>query len=119
MTIGEAARRSGFTIKTLRFYDRRGLLPATGRTAGGYRVYAEPDLHQLELIRQAKALGFTLDAIHELVAAVRMPNGKSPRAHVRSVLETRIAQVTQQIETLTRLRDDLRRRRRGLTGRRA
>ena len=119
MTIGEAARRSGFTIKTLRFYDRRGLLPPAGRTAGGYRLYAEPDLHHLEFIRQAKALGLTLDAVHELVSAVRVPNGKSPRAHVRSVLEKRIAQVTQQIDTLTRLRDDLQRRQRGLAGRRA
>lgn len=118
MTIGEAARRSGFTIKTLRFYDRRGLLPPAGRTAGGYRLYAEPDLHQLEFIRQAKALGLTLDAVHELVSAVRVPNGQSPRARVRSVLDTRIAQVTQQIETLTRLRHELRRRQRGLARRR-
>jgi DNA-binding transcriptional MerR regulator len=119
MTIGEAARRSGFSIKALRFYDRRGLLPPAGRTAAGYRVYAEPDLHQLEFIRQAKTLGLTLDAIQELVSVVRAPTGHSPRARVRSVLDSRIAQVTRQIAALMRLRTELRRRQRRLAGRRA
>jgi DNA-binding transcriptional MerR regulator len=114
MTIGETARRSGFTVKALRFYDRRGLLPPAGRSAGGYRVYAEPALHRLEFIRQAKGLGFTLDAIHELLGAVHTPTPDGPRARLRSVLGARIALVTRQIETLTQLRDDLQRRQRRL-----
>jgi DNA-binding transcriptional MerR regulator len=113
MTIGEAARRSGFTVKALRFYDRRGLLPPTGRTAGGYRVYGEPDLARLEFIRQAKALGLTLDAVGELVVAVRGGSGTT-RDRVRSILRERIAHVARQIVTLTRLRKDLARRRRRL-----
>src|SRR5262245_18584862 len=48
LTIGEVARRSGFSIKALRFYERRGLLPASGRSAGGFRLYSEADLHRLE-----------------------------------------------------------------------
>ena len=113
MTIGEAARRSGFTIKALRFYDRRGLLPPTGRSAGGYRVYGEPDLERLEFIRQAKALGLTLDAVRELVVAVRDENGTT-RDRIRTMLQERIAHVTRQIATLTRLKQELARRRRRL-----
>jgi DNA-binding transcriptional MerR regulator len=113
MTIGEAARRSGFTIKALRLYDRRGLLPPTGRSAGGYRVYGEPDLERLEFIRQAKALGLTLDAVRELVVAVRADNGTT-RHRVRAMLRDRIAHVTRQIEKLTRLKRELARRRRRL-----
>lgn len=114
MTIGEAARRSGFTVKALRFYDRRGLLPPAGRSAGGYRIYAEPDLERLEFIRQAKTLGLTLDAVRELVMSVDGDNGTT-RDRVRAMLRDRIAHVTRQIATLTRLRQELARRRRRLT----
>src|SRR6266850_545258 len=60
MTIGEASRRSGFTIKALRFYERRGLLPRASRGPNGYRVYDEKDLGRLSFIRDAKTLGLTL-----------------------------------------------------------
>jgi DNA-binding transcriptional MerR regulator len=113
MTIGEAAQRSGFTIKALRLYDRRGLLSPSARSAGGYRVYGEPDLERLEFIRQAKALGLTLDAVRELVVAVRSDNGAA-RDRVRAMLQERIAHVSQQIATLTRLKQELARHRRRL-----
>ena len=71
LTIGEVARRSGFSIKALRFYERRGLLPSSGRIAGGFRLYSEADLHRLEFIRQAKVLGLALDQIGELIATAR------------------------------------------------
>lgn len=63
MTIGEIARRSGFTVKALRFYDGHGVLPPCRRQPSGYRLYSESDLRRLEFIRQAKVLGLTLDAI--------------------------------------------------------
>lgn len=50
VTVGEAARRSGFTIKAVRFYERRGLLPPSGRSPGGYRLYDEADLEGVALI---------------------------------------------------------------------
>ena len=112
MIIGEVARRSGFTIKALRFYERQGLLPASGRTPSGYRVYAEADLHRLEFIRQAKALGLALDAIRELVVAARMPHRGMTRSRLLQVLSERIAQTARQIATLTRLQQELKRRRR-------
>ena len=114
LTIGEVARRSGFTIKALRFYERRELLPPSGRRPSGYRLYSEADLHRLEFIRQAKALGLTLEAIRELVVAARRPGGASARTRLLRMLGERIAQTTRHIATLTRLRKELERRRRVL-----
>jgi len=114
MTIGEVSRRSGFTIRTLRFYERRGVLPPTARRPSGYRLYGDVDLRRLAFIRQAKALGLTLDAIRELVVAARQRNGAPTRDRLLRMLDERIDQTTQQIETLTGLRKELHRRRRAL-----
>ena len=114
MTIGAVARRSGFTIKALRFYERLGLLPPTGRSAGKYRLYCEADLHRLEFIRGAKALGLALDAIRELVVAAREQPRGTARPHLLRVLGERITQIGQQISMLTRLQKELERRRRSV-----
>ena len=114
MTIGEISRRSGFTIRALRFYERRGILPPTARRPSGYRLYGEVDLRRLAFIRQAKALGLTLDAIRELVVAARQLDGASTRDRLLRMLDQRLSQTTQQIETLTGLRKELYRRRRAL-----
>ncbi len=118
MTIGEVSRRSGFTIRTLRFYERRGVLPPTARRPSGYRLYGDVDLRRLAFIRQAKALGLTLDAIRELVVAARQRNGAPTRDRLLRMLDERISQTTRQIETLTGLREELHRRRRALRLRR-
>ena len=114
LTIGEVSRRSGFSVKTLRFYERRGLLPPSGRSAGGFRLYAEADLGRLEFIREAKALGLALDQIRELLAATRTRSCRMTRPLLLRVLGQRIAQTSEQIETLRRLRQRLQRRRREL-----
>jgi MerR family transcriptional regulator, copper efflux regulator len=108
MKIGEAARRSGFTIKALRFYERRGLLPVSSRGVNGYRLYGEPDLQRLSFIRDAKALGLTLSAIADVV---RTSNGRR-RKRLLGVLDHRIAEATDRIAALTRIREELERRRR-------
>jgi DNA-binding transcriptional MerR regulator len=107
MTIGEASRRSGFTIKALRFYERRGLLPRASRGPNGYRVYDETDLARLSFIRDAKALGLTLAAIREIVET---SNG-TRRRRLLNALDHRIAEAGDALTALTRLRDELRRRR--------
>ena len=117
LTIGEVARRSGFSVKALRFYERRGLLPASGRSPGGYRLYAEADLHRLEFIRQAKALGLGLDQIRELVVTARKRTCSMTRPLLLRVLDERLAQTTRQIATLNRLKGELKRRRRALARR--
>jgi DNA-binding transcriptional MerR regulator len=114
MTIGEASRRSGFTIKALRFYERRGLLPRASRRPNGYRVYDETDLGRLRFIRDAKALGLTLTAISEIVAS---SNGNR-RRRLLNVLDHRIGEASAALTALTRLRGELKRRRRLVVRRR-
>ena len=92
-------------------------MPASGRSPGQYRLYSEADLHRLEFVRHAKALGLTLDEIRELVASARKNGRGMTRVRLRRALTERIAQTTGQIATLARLRKELERRRRELTRR--
>jgi DNA-binding transcriptional MerR regulator len=66
-TIGETARRSGFTASALRFYEDIGLVDPTGRTAAGYRLYDDASLTRLAFIARAKQLGCSLEEITDLV----------------------------------------------------
>ena len=68
MHIGELAERTGLSLRTIRHYDDVGLLPATARTEGGFRVYAEADVDRLLHIKRMKPLGFSLEEIAELLA---------------------------------------------------
>ncbi|RJT96643.1 MerR family transcriptional regulator [Arthrobacter frigidicola] len=71
MHIGELAERTGLSLRTIRHYDDIGLLPATARTEGGFRVFSEEDFERLTVIKQMKPLGFSLEemsAILELLA---------------------------------------------------
>jgi MerR family transcriptional regulator, copper efflux regulator len=66
MTIGDLAAAAGVGIDTVRYYERRGLLPAPPRTMSGYRQYGDADVARLQQVLRAKALGFTLREIREL-----------------------------------------------------
>ncbi|MDT8436661.1 MAG: MerR family transcriptional regulator [Gemmatimonadota bacterium] len=67
LTIGRLARAAGVHIETIRFYERRGLLPDPPRTRSGYRQYPPRAVKRLRFIRRAQGLGFTLDEIAELL----------------------------------------------------
>src|SRR5438552_11453619 len=67
MQIGELAKRGGVSIQTVRYYERCGLLPKPERKPSRYRIYGEKDVHRLQFIRHAKALGFTLDEIKHVL----------------------------------------------------
>jgi MerR family copper efflux transcriptional regulator len=67
MQIGELAERAGLSLRTIRHYDDVGLLHPSARTDGGFRIYSERDYERLILIRQARALGFSLDEIADLL----------------------------------------------------
>lgn len=70
MHIGELAEATGLSLRTIRHYDEIGLLPASTRTDGGFRVYTESDLKRLLVIRSMKPLGFTLEQMAELLDIV-------------------------------------------------
>ncbi len=68
LRIGALATAAGVGVQTLRYYERRGLLRAKGRTAAGYRQYAADAVRRVVFIRRAQAMGFTLDEIQHLLA---------------------------------------------------
>ena len=72
-TIGEAARMSGLPVKTIRFYSDEGLLPPSGTTEAGYRLYSDHDLLRLDLIRTLRAVGFDLPTIKAMLEGKEGP----------------------------------------------
>jgi DNA-binding transcriptional MerR regulator len=72
-TIGEAARLSGLPVKTIRFYSDEGLLPPSGTTEAGYRLYSDRDLLRLDLIRTLRAVGFDLPTIRAMLEGKEGP----------------------------------------------
>jgi MerR family copper efflux transcriptional regulator len=70
MHIGELAERTGLSLRTLRHYDDIGLLTPSGRTDGGFRLYTAEDESRLLLIRRMKPLGYSLDAMGELLDVI-------------------------------------------------
>ncbi|TKG73791.1 MerR family transcriptional regulator [Prauserella endophytica] len=67
MQIGEAAARTGLSLRTIRYYEEVGLVKPTARSQGGFRLYTEADLARLELIKRMKPLGFPLEEMRELL----------------------------------------------------
>ncbi|MBW2107562.1 MAG: heavy metal-responsive transcriptional regulator [Deltaproteobacteria bacterium] len=68
MTIGKLAKRAGVHVETVRYYERRGLMPKPNRRLSGYRQYTDKDLERLLFIREAKNLGFSLDEVSQLLS---------------------------------------------------
>lgn len=103
--IGELARRTGVTAKTIRFYEDTGLLPAPGRRSNGYRDYAENDEETLHFVVRARALGFSMSAIGELLALWQDRDRTS--AEVKRLAETHIAALEARISDLESMRRTL------------
>ncbi|GLZ57806.1 MerR family transcriptional regulator [Micromonospora sp. NBRC 107095] len=70
MQIGEAADRVGLSIRTIRHYEEAGLIVPSARSEGGFRLYTQPDLDRLAVVKRMKPLGFTLDEMRDLLAVV-------------------------------------------------
>jgi DNA-binding transcriptional MerR regulator len=75
MSIGQLADAAGVHVETLRYYERRGLLPEPPRSPAGYRQYGQPDLGRLAFIARAKSLGFTLAEVRDLLQKSRSLSG--------------------------------------------
>lgn len=111
MHIGELAERTGLSLRTIRHYDDVGLLPASSRTGGGFRVYTEADCARLAHIKRMKPLGFSLEEIAELLKVVEAGEPSAERAgraaafldrarHEREKLARHLAQADELIADL-------------------
>jgi len=106
LTIGALAERSQVSRDTLRFYERKRLLPAPRRTASGYRLYGAYDAGRVRFIRRAQAMGLTLDDIQELLRAQTLKTAEQCR-RVASRLRARIEAVDGKIAELRTFRGEL------------
>lgn len=107
LTIGELAARSGVKVPTIRYYEAAGLIAAPPRTQGGQRRYDTDALERLKFIRHGRGLGFTLDAIRELLELSGQPERSCAEAD--RIARRQLADVDARIAQLSALRRELRR----------
>lgn len=105
LLIGELARRFGISPKTIRWYEDNGLLEKTERSESGYRLYSKKDVERLDFIRKALAIGFAVKDIQEILQIRH--SGALPCKKVRSLLDEKIQQLSEQIEDRQRLFSEL------------
>jgi len=105
MRIGEVADALGIPTRTIRFYERRGLLPEPDRSSNGYRVYDESTIDRLRFIKSSQAAGLTLAEICG-VTDIR-DSGSAPCSHVSELLEAKLEEVKRRRRELKTLQDEL------------
>lgn len=107
LTIGTLARKTGTKVQTIRYYEQIGLMPEPGRTEGGQRRYGGIELDRLSFIRHARQLGFSLDAVRELLDLSDHPN--RPCHEADAIVRPQLKQVEQRMARLEALRAELER----------
>ncbi|OUL32715.1 heavy metal-responsive transcriptional regulator [Nostoc sp. 106C] len=103
--IGLVAKESGVPIKTIRYYEELGLLQASGRTEGGFRLFNSDVLARLNFIKRTQNLGMTLAEIKEFLHV--HDGGELPCEHIKTKLEDKVTEIDEQIQQLLTLRQDL------------
>ena len=98
MDIGRASKASGVSVKMIRHYEAIGLLPKVARTFANYRVYRESDVHTLRFIRRARALGFSMDDIQELLGLWQ--NKSRSSASVKKIAGKHVDELNRKIAEL-------------------
>lgn len=106
MLIGEVAKATDVTVKTLHYYESRGLLHEPARTASGYRDYGADAIDRVAFIRNAQASGLTLRQISEILAV--RDRGVSPCRHMAELVDERLAFVETRLLDLRRTQRELR-----------
>src|SRR6185437_4356965 len=96
MRVGELAKRTGLTVRTLRYYDEIGLLSPPRCPGSDYRQYGESEISRLQQIASLRQLGFSLDEIREILTR--------PETSVQQVIELHLARLNEEIALMEQLR---------------
>ncbi len=99
--IGEAARAAGVHIQTMRYYERRGLLPRPHRSGGNYRVYGDSAVRRVRAIKRAQQLGFTLDEVGELD---RIRGGEIGSDPLATLVPAKLREIDDKLRDLRRVK---------------
>ncbi|MBK8026633.1 MAG: Zn(2+)-responsive transcriptional regulator [Chloroflexi bacterium] len=114
-TRGELAKHCDVNPETIRFYERSGLLPATKRTASGYRQYDDTAVQRLQFIKRSQAVGFSLDEIRALLD-LQFHADEATCGDVRAMVDVKLAEIDQQIAHLHSMKQVLQQFRRECPG---
>ncbi len=106
LTIGRLAQQAGVNLETVRFYEKRGLLPRPPRSESGYRMFPADAARRLRFIRRAQELGFSLAEIGELLS-LRLSR-RTTSADIRARAETKITDIEAKIRSLESIKKTLR-----------
>ena len=105
VTIGKLAQNAGVNIETIRFYERKGIMPKPLRKPGGFRLYTEADLKRLNFILMAKRHGFTLKEIKELLELRVDPHSSCEDVRIKA--EEKINLIEDKLRELKRMKKAL------------
>lgn len=100
LRIGQVAALSGVSLDTLRYYERRQLLPRARRTQGGFRLFTLETVERVAFIKHAQELGFSLDEIAQLL----LPGHATQCRSVRDLLSVKVAEIDKRIKSMRRFR---------------
>ena len=103
LSIGEVARQSGVNVQTVRYYERRGMLPEPRRAASGYRMYSFETVGRIRFIRRTQQLGFTLAEIEDLLALRDRPDHRP----IHAMAFARLQSVEEDLRRLAQVRETL------------
>jgi MerR family Zn(II)-responsive transcriptional regulator of zntA len=106
--IGELAKLAGVTPDTIRYYEKQQMMDNPVRTEGGFRLYTDSDLQRLRFIRHGSQLGFTLEAIRELLS-IRVDPEHHTCQESKSIVQARLSEVEARIAQLETMRRSLQR----------
>jgi DNA-binding transcriptional MerR regulator len=107
LKIGDLARITGLSIKTIRYYESRGLLEKPPRTEGGYRLYGPEEVARLRFVQRAKLLGLTLEEIREMVELAARCNEGELVPRLEQLLEAKLEETERKLAELSAFRQNL------------
>lgn len=104
-TIGQLAKKTHVNVETIRYYERRGLMPEPPRSESGYRHYSQDSVARIQFIIHAKELGFSLKEVSELLSLRVDPH--TTRGDVKRMAEVKIADIEEKIRALQDMKNAL------------